>query len=697
MNFSTYRFTLDLHKHQSQMSIAVFQYDTAIKLSIGITDGGVPYYLEDGVVAVLFGEKENGEPIAHTCMIEENTRIIYTFNKETANEIGVVNCQIRFYKDGEEILAAPKFIIVVGERVVNDTQVFDSGDGAFEEQFSALDNLFTSESARIIAEKARVEAEKERDGNERIREEKELTRQTFEAQRQTEEAKRVKAEEERAKVYDTKLDKSTKVNKAYGTDLNGNQAMLDISDKLNLRGLAKYSEGRLKTVLPKENNDCVNKEYADELNTVMSNRVSELESLTLVNIEDTSTDYEKVVPAEVKSTALLKMIGGASEKVRLGKNLIDPKRFSNPYNCEIVSVNADGSVDINIFANEDGYASVDYIYSDEEFPNEFYYVYTDGNPLSPEVNKCDGVGNIYFNIPLVTNATGMHNIKVMIFETDDEIEDDWDKFLYAPEGTVFEPYREEMVNADVERVESLGKNRLPSDVLNASNWEKDGGWNNYYLTFLTDGWYCLSLKLKEDYKRDTYFYLQKSLDGGNTYIQDNVGYSATGYINKGYTITNNGLNHCPIWFKVDKKAGIVYRFTCASLTQSKLDWIYDIQIEKVNLTQEPSISYPPSTYAPATAYSPYRGTIAELEIPFVFRDYAEGYGREGSYLECRDGVWYHIVTKDENLNILPEPIEEEVPVTIPTSIMVEGGGTLRFVNEKEIPVPNTIGYVKRKE
>ena len=206
MNFSTFRFTLDLHKHQSQMSIAVFQYDTAIRLSIGITDGGVPYYLEDGCIAVLYGKKANGEPIVHTCSIEGNSRIIYQFNKETANEIGIVDCQIRIYKDGEEKISAPKFIIVVAERPVNDADVFNAGDGTFEEQFSALDDLFVNESGRRIAETERVEAEKVRDGNERIREEKELSRIALETQRQTEEAKRVNAEEERAEAETARVE-----------------------------------------------------------------------------------------------------------------------------------------------------------------------------------------------------------------------------------------------------------------------------------------------------------------------------------------------------------------------------------------------------------------------------------------------------------------------------------------------------------
>ena len=191
MKYSEYRFTLDLQKHQAQVSIAAFHYDTAVRLSIGITDGGVPYYLEDGCIAVLWGEKKNGEPISHKCMIEGNTRVIYDFNNTTTNVTGIVNCQLRFYKEGAEILSAPEFAIVVAERIGND-DVIDSGDGEFEKQFSALDDIFAVEQGRVEAENARVAAEQVRDGNERLRIEKEQMREEFEAQRQTAEAQRQK-------------------------------------------------------------------------------------------------------------------------------------------------------------------------------------------------------------------------------------------------------------------------------------------------------------------------------------------------------------------------------------------------------------------------------------------------------------------------------------------------------------------------
>ena len=734
MNFSIYRFTLDLHKHQSQMSIAVFQYDTAIKLSIGITDGGVPYYLEDGVVAVLFGEKENGEPIAHNCMIEENTRIIYTFNKETANEIGVVNCQIRFYKDGEEILAAPKFIIVVGERVVNDTQVFDSGDGAFEEQFSALDNLFTSESARIVAENARVEAENERAGNELLREEKELTRQTFETQRQTEEAKRVKAEEERAEAetkreegyakLENKVDKTSEASKIYGTNVKGENVLYSVADnpvggaipRYNYNAGSKYT---LRTADAVTELDCVNKRSFESVvnpltdkQSAIEARVTDLESLTLSYPEITSTDYEKIVPAEAGKFALVKMIGGATKSVS-GANSFNPLSFD---------LFSSGYTPIHYTVDENGYITFTLYYSEGQLLGRSeinlydgeYQIFVEGNgQIFLYINQVDeNAARVEIEFPLPEGEeygdqwyADEYTYTVRIMVTKIRSEEGFISVTEAPSGTVFEPYVEpHFKHADVERIESLGKNRLPSDVMTLSNWVFAGNYAQYYLD-LSDGWYCLSMKLKEGYDKNTYLHLYKSTDDGANYLPDSVGYDANGYLRDGYMVAPSGLLRTALWFRVDKKARIVYCLHFPFPEQSKLDWIYDIQIEKVNLAQAPSTSYQPSVHAPATAYSPYKSepidtiTIPVADIKNRLSGLGVSYGMEGNYLEFLDDEVRFVVTKDENFAKLPEPTTFDVTdlFTEDNAIEVQGGGVLRFVNEHEIPVPNTVGFITRKE
>lgn len=157
MNNSTYRFTLDLQKHNSQMSIAVYKRDNAVRLYISLTDGGKPYIIEDGSYAVFCGKRADGEPLTHNCMIGNNTEIIYDFKDSTSLVEGIVNCQLRLYGVDNQLITAPRFIIVVEERVVTDEDI-----GIDEDTKSALDEIFLAENRRIAAERDRVNAESAR-------------------------------------------------------------------------------------------------------------------------------------------------------------------------------------------------------------------------------------------------------------------------------------------------------------------------------------------------------------------------------------------------------------------------------------------------------------------------------------------------------------------------------------------------------
>lgn len=158
MNYSTYRFTLDLRKHQSQTSIAVFKHDTAVKLCISFTDGGNPYHIEDGVTAVLYGKRADGKEIMHSCKIAENkTEIEYKFQSSTSYVKGTVVCQLRLYDADLEIITAPEFAIVVEEGAAGNDDV-DIPD----EKLSALDDIVQAEILRGEAERERVIAENKR-------------------------------------------------------------------------------------------------------------------------------------------------------------------------------------------------------------------------------------------------------------------------------------------------------------------------------------------------------------------------------------------------------------------------------------------------------------------------------------------------------------------------------------------------------
>lgn len=155
MNNSQYRFTLDLQKHQSQMSIAVFKNDTAIRLCISLTDGGKTYFIEDGCTAFLHGRRADEEPLIHRCMIKDNTEIIYDFEPTISCVEGIVKCNISLYGKDGKLITAPRFIVVVDERLVTDNDIDINGASPI----SALDQILGLEEERAEAEKRRAEAE----------------------------------------------------------------------------------------------------------------------------------------------------------------------------------------------------------------------------------------------------------------------------------------------------------------------------------------------------------------------------------------------------------------------------------------------------------------------------------------------------------------------------------------------------------
>lgn len=189
MNYSTYRFTLDLHKHQSQMSIAVFKGDTAVRLIISLTDGGKPYFIKKGTSAILFGTRPDRKPIIHGCAILDSgdergdTEIVYTFRSSTSFIEGITNVQLRLYdvkaipipedlndeytveeklaEYAKYLITAPKFTITVDGRTVNDENVEIPDD-----TLAKIDEMFLFEGVRETNEQARKEAESAREAAE---------------------------------------------------------------------------------------------------------------------------------------------------------------------------------------------------------------------------------------------------------------------------------------------------------------------------------------------------------------------------------------------------------------------------------------------------------------------------------------------------------------------------------------------------
>ena len=157
MNYLKYRFTLDMQSSVSQVSIPARRYDTGIKLLINLANGGSPYVITDGCRAVFAGKKADGKTILNDCIIENNKTIVYKFTQQTTSCEGIVNCEIRLYGKGGDMLTNPKFIIVVDERVFHDEEMPLS-----DHEKPIIDNIIISETERIEAETIRTEAEESR-------------------------------------------------------------------------------------------------------------------------------------------------------------------------------------------------------------------------------------------------------------------------------------------------------------------------------------------------------------------------------------------------------------------------------------------------------------------------------------------------------------------------------------------------------
>ena len=76
MEDSIFRFTLDVHKTQSQVSISASQYNTKRRLIIRLSDRGIPYQIGNGCFAIFSATKPDGNPLYNDCKIKGNT-IIY--------------------------------------------------------------------------------------------------------------------------------------------------------------------------------------------------------------------------------------------------------------------------------------------------------------------------------------------------------------------------------------------------------------------------------------------------------------------------------------------------------------------------------------------------------------------------------------------------------------------------------------------
>lgn len=145
MNSSKYRFTLDMHTAQSQVSLPIVLHDTARKLYISLADGGKIYHIASGCLAVIRIDRPTGTYIEQFCPIEDNTNIVYDFAQYTNTAIveGLHECEVTLYGLDGRIITTTRFSMVVSARVVNkdDIEITD-------EDWTIIDSVAVEEARR---------------------------------------------------------------------------------------------------------------------------------------------------------------------------------------------------------------------------------------------------------------------------------------------------------------------------------------------------------------------------------------------------------------------------------------------------------------------------------------------------------------------------------------------------------------------
>lgn len=350
MNYSVFRFTLNMHNHRSQASVAAFCGDTAVRLNITLTDGGNTYFIEDGCTAWLSGTKPDGSKLWHRCTILNNTTIQYDFIEQTTSLAGMVNCEIVLYgADGGEI-TAPKFTIVVDEREVYDTVITDTDT-------SILAGIALAEQARDDAEKARDEAEKKRDEADKVREKKLSDLKTnVEAHYSDPDAHKEAIESAVSaavggfvgtELLDGYLLKSNEEKVIYATNILGMQTKLPYSNSSTDQNtiVQRAAFGNILVPLSPASPNCATSKdyvqwYVDGKADALDSRVTALEDALIAFDQDDSTALCKSVPPTSGHTAYLNSIQG---KAAPGTNKLNPQLFAQfGY-----TVNDDGTVTPN--------------------------------------------------------------------------------------------------------------------------------------------------------------------------------------------------------------------------------------------------------------------------------------------------------------------------------------------------------------
>lgn len=117
--------TLDVQKIDSGQLIKAKRGDSARRLVVSLTSRGRPYIPGEGVTAVFYERKPDGNPCFNDCDIDGCT-VAYDFTGQTTNVVGLAACEIRLYDAENHLLTSPGFELLVDATEYQEGDVPDS-------------------------------------------------------------------------------------------------------------------------------------------------------------------------------------------------------------------------------------------------------------------------------------------------------------------------------------------------------------------------------------------------------------------------------------------------------------------------------------------------------------------------------------------------------------------------------------------
>lgn len=144
MNKSTYYIALDIERTTAQGNMSVRRGESGRRLVAALMSGGRPFDPGEGAYAVFAARKPDGTALFNGCTLSDG-RAVYDLTAQTTGTVGRVECEIRVYGEGGELIVSPRFAITVFENAVADDTLTSAPE------FTALTELVAETKSALSA------------------------------------------------------------------------------------------------------------------------------------------------------------------------------------------------------------------------------------------------------------------------------------------------------------------------------------------------------------------------------------------------------------------------------------------------------------------------------------------------------------------------------------------------------------------